>query len=384
MQLDRRQVGHEHQRRRTVQHRVPLGASRSRVPVVEPGEPVGSVLGHLLLPEALGGDPVGEPLEVHGATAQVRQDQRRDRRVVADQVAFGQVHAAGPGGEEHLVQVGHRHVDAVDVPRTAVAEGVERLHLGRRRRVPPDLGVRSSGWRCRRMADLLVGPSGQHRVRVVLGVPSLRCVLVGGVDHQPLLALAGAPAGPDQRHATTQLLAGQLQVQLAPRHLGHRVVALGQPVGPSVPHHDVAGAVLAVGDDPLEVQVVDRVVLDVHRQPPDTGVQRGAPGHRPAHEHAVDLEAHVVVQPSGPMALHDEPGLTRPRPADRAAVTDAAGGLGCVVEVALVPVRLEAIATAGHTVDRNCAKGRTIRSGGRCVPPWQWAEGAPPPNGSPR
>ena len=61
------------------------------------------------------------------------------------------------------------------------------------------------------------------------------------------------------------------------------------------------------GDDALEVEVVERMVLDVDGHALHVGVERRTLRHRPAHEHAVVLETEVVVQAAGPVALHDEP-----------------------------------------------------------------------------
>ena len=52
--------------------------------------------------------------------------------------------------------------------------------------------------------------------------------------------------------------------------------------GAPVPDDDVAGAVLLGGDDALEVEVLDRVVLDVDGHPPDGRVEGRALGHGPA------------------------------------------------------------------------------------------------------
>src|SRR5207248_3336785 len=75
----------------------------------------------------------------------------------------------------------------------------------------------------------------------------------------------------------------------------------------AVPDDDVAAAVFAARDHSLEVEVLDGVVLDVNGGPPDRRIERGAPGHGPAHQHAIDLEPQVVVQPPGPVPLHHEP-----------------------------------------------------------------------------
>src|SRR5215471_1255901 len=74
-----------------------------------------------------------------------------------------------------------------------------------------------------------------------------------------------------------------------------------------VPHDDVSAAVLAGRDDPLEVEVLHRVVFDVKGRPAGGSIQRWAFRDGPAGEYPVDLEPEVVVQPAGPVALDDEP-----------------------------------------------------------------------------
>ena len=81
--------------------------------------------------------------------------------------------------------------------------------------------------------------------------------------------------------------------------------SFGRPEA-AVPQHDRAAAVLALGDRAFEVAVVERVVLDLDRQPLVGGVERRALGHRPGLEHAVVLEAEIVVQAGGGMLLDDE------------------------------------------------------------------------------
>ena len=81
---------------------------------------------------------------------------------------------------------------------------------------------------------------------------------------------------------------------------------------------------------PFELAVVERVILDVHRQALGLRIERRPLRHRPRQQHAVVLEPEVVVQVAGEMLLHAEeplaplsPGLT------------IAGGLGRLGEVAL-------------------------------------------------
>jgi hypothetical protein len=186
---------------------------------------------------------------------------------------------------------------------------------------------------------LVVGAAAQHRARVVLGVPPLHRVLVALVEQHPRLAgLAGSPVAADQHQPAPELATVDLGVQLAGLDRRARVVGLHRLPGPDVPHHHVAAAVPARRDDALEVEVLDRVVLHVHREPARPRVEGRSLRDGPAHQHAVDLEAQVVVQPARPVPLHDEP--RRPVPG-----RDLPGRLGGAAEVPHAAVGVERV---GH------------------------------------
>ena len=72
-----------------------------------------------------------------------------------------------------------------------------------------------------------------------------------------------------------------------------------------VPQHHDAGAV-AFGNDAFERAVFDRMILDVHREPFGLRIERRALRHRPRQQHALVLEAEVVVQMAGEVFLHAE------------------------------------------------------------------------------
>ena len=75
--------------------------------------------------------------------------------------------------------------------------------------------------------------------------------------------------------------------------------------GSQVPRSQVStllGTVLAVRDGALEVGVVDRVVFDMGGDVLDGGIERRPLAHRPAPQHAVVLQAEVIVQ-AGAMRL---------------------------------------------------------------------------------
>src|SRR6185436_13169646 len=71
----------------------------------------------------------------------------------------------------------------------------------------------------------------------------------------------------------------------------------------AIPQQHLAGAVLLLRDHALEFAVLERMVFGLHREALVGGVEARAFRHRPALEHALELEAKVVVQPRRRMAL---------------------------------------------------------------------------------
>ena len=92
---------------------------------------------------------------------------------------------------------------------------------------------------------------------------------------------------------------------------------LDELVRAPVPDLHSAGAVVSLGDLAFEVRVVERVILDVHREHALARLERDALRHRPRRQGAVELEPEVVVEPAGVVPLDDEDrcprSLTRPR-----------------------------------------------------------------------
>ncbi len=139
---------------------------------------------------------------------------------------------------------------------------------------------------------------------MILRVPSLDRRVVVLVQQQPLLV--GITVTANEHEAALELFAVELEMEVALLDLFDRVGALHQLPGAPVPHDHVAAAVLARRDDPLEVEVVERMVLDVHRHPLRVRIERRTLRHGPAHEDAIGLEAQVVVQSPGAVTLDDE------------------------------------------------------------------------------
>ena len=266
----------------------------------------------------------------------------RRRREEPREVGLAGVQVAGP---ETDLAVGDDHLQAEAVPLdleqpVGVAEGLRRERRQHRfdalRHGPCDrAGQVDLGGGCRGLADpqrvavgldVVVRSAGLDALRMVLGVPARDRGRAALGDEQPLIALvvlegsgggvvalATAAARPDDRPAAIELLAVELELELAVRDRrrgvdGRRLRLPGAPV----PDDDVARAVLLRGDDALEVEVLDRMILDVDRHPAHGRVEGQALGHGPGHEDAGDLEAEVVMEPGGAVALDDEtPGPDR-------------------------------------------------------------------------
>src|SRR4029079_16094021 len=109
--------------------------------------------------------------------------------------------------------------------------------------------------------------------------------------------------------------------------------------GARVPDDDVTPAVLLGRNHALEVEVLDRMVLHAHGQPPHLRGEGRTLRHGPAHEDPVYLEPHVVVEPAGPMSLHHEPRPVR-------CGCDPAAWLGGAREVPLATVDRQRLAHA--------------------------------------
>ena len=281
------------------------------------------------------------------------------QRVVADEVPLGDRRLALPAGEEHLVEVGELELAALQLstcppcparrgrpaprrsagPTPAAARHHADGGLGRGQVAAPQ---RVGGGR-----HLVVGAARLHRPRVLLRVPAR-----DGRGRRSCAAAATAPCrrrrcpDPGGRARTGRPASRRRRSKWrSPRSMAAAASASsvpGRPPRAPVPHDDVAPAVLALGDDPLEVEVLDGVVLDVDGELAGLGVERRPLGHGPAGEHAVDLQPQVVVEAAGPVALHDEPA--------RGAGPDGARprGLGRHREVPLGPVRLQPLLGITH------------------------------------
>src|SRR5262245_54605592 len=83
------------------------------------------------------------------------------------------------------------------------------------------------------------------------------------------------------------------------------LAGIGDPAS-LVPQHHRATTIFALGDGALELTIVDRMVLDVHRKPVLVWIAARALGHRPALRHPIEFEPEVPVEPRRCMLLHDK------------------------------------------------------------------------------
>jgi hypothetical protein len=264
---------------------------------------------------------------------------------------------AAPRDERHLallVDAGHeavaveldleepaalgRHARREGGELRAYLRGQRRLHRARHRGFASRraLGCGALGpRRAQRLGDDAVG---QRRDDVVVG--RRPGVLIALLEQDPGLLLLAGLGDLHQLPQAEELLAVKAEVQLARLHPLVRVVH--RLPGALVPHDHRAGAVLALGDRAFEAAVAQRVILDVDGDLLLGRVEARPLGNGPGQQHAVELEAEVVVQARGSVLLHDE--------AQRLA---ALGGLltswlGRDREIALGPVARERVVVLGR------------------------------------
>ena len=207
-----------------------------------------------------------------------------------------------------------------------------------------------------RPISVIVRPDTTDRGFVTVRSSCAR-VLVPVLDEEPL----PAAARPDQDPRALKLLPEQHELEVALLELAIGVRLVPEPVPGDrrpdalVPDHHGPAAVLALGDDALELVVVHRVGLGLHREPLHGGVGRRALRDRPREHHPAVLQPEVVVERGRAVLLDDElegpPRLPRPR---------GPLGLGCDVEVAL-PVVLGEPAVRAHVRELGGGRGPAAR-----------------------
>ena len=129
MQLDRGVIREPRECGRAVDDQILLTLARVGRNVSPARDPIGRVLRRLLLPEALLVDAVGEAIQIERALEEVRDQGRRDRHVVTDEVTLGDRLFFPAGREQHLVEVRERELASLEGPGSLRAQRVERFDL---------------------------------------------------------------------------------------------------------------------------------------------------------------------------------------------------------------------------------------------------------------
>src|SRR3954471_13822594 len=147
---------------------------------------------------------------------------------------------------------------------------------------------------------------------MVLRIPAAHRRLVVLVKQEPLLARAFRSAAHEDE-ASLELAAVEVEMELAIVHRVDRVLpSRPRPRSPA-PDDDIAAAVLAGRDASLEVEVVEGMVLDMHRQTLRLRIERRPFRDRPAEQDAGGLQTQIVVKALGAVTLNDEPMSVRLR-----------------------------------------------------------------------
>jgi hypothetical protein len=129
------------------------------------------------------------------------------------------------------------------------------------------------------------------------------------LDQKPIGAFAAVsvPLHADENPASVQTLSLQHELEVAAsKRFLWRLVAFGLPIS-AVPELNRPAAIFAVGDRSLEVPIIERVILDLDREPLIVGIERRAARHSPRFKDTIELKSKIVMQLRCRMLLDDEP-----------------------------------------------------------------------------
>lgn len=108
-----------------------------------------------------------------------------------------------------------------------------------------------------------------------------------------------------QRPVAVQLLALQVESEQA-FAVGRLRVWIKRHPSAAIPQQHGPGAILALGNDTLELAVLERVVLDMDGKALLSWVEARPSRYRPTLEHAVHLQAKIIMQAPRSVLLHDK------------------------------------------------------------------------------
>ena len=149
-----------------------------------------------------------------------------------------------------------------------------------------------------RVAQLVVRQSREHGL---VGIRLCGDVLVPLLDEQPLFR---SLLEFDQRPPAVKFVAFQLKQQFSFFKSCLHVFE-GNPY-PSIPDDHGSSAVVPFRNDPLEVTILERVILNFYREALVGRICGRALGDRPRHEDAIQFEPQIPMQPRRIVHVHDQ------------------------------------------------------------------------------
>lgn len=102
---------------------------------------------------------------------------------------------------------------------------------------------------------------------------------------------------------TAELAAVQNELQFAVFEACCSLIRILGVVSALVPNHDRPRPILAFRNIALEIRVFQGMVLNRHREPFDSRIERGSFGHRPGLQYAANLKPEIVMKISPLMLL---------------------------------------------------------------------------------
>ena len=201
-----------------------------------------------------------------------------------------------------------RRLDKTRQSRLPGALQLRRIWCRRGDRLGRPFNLAGLGRPARLLAgDLIHHAPGLHRFRPLL--EDVDCTgrarrIIIALDQQPVLALLARLAGyADKMPAAMELLAVELELEMAFRIALVRIT--NRFPAAAIPDDHRAAAILALRDRALELTVLEGMILHVHRKALLARDQARTARHRPALQHAVQLQPEIVVQAPGSVFLDD-------------------------------------------------------------------------------
>ena len=155
----------------------------------------------------------------------------------------------------------------------------------------------------------IVRPDAIDRSSARIAAPSrFDGKIVAVLDQQPVRTFAAVAVmlHSHQHPTAVQPFAFKIEFEIATgKSLLRRGPAFWLPVAP-IPKLDRAAAVLALRNRAFKVAIVQRMILDLDRQPLVLRAKGRPFRHRPGPEHPVEFEAEVIVQACRVMPLDDK------------------------------------------------------------------------------